>query len=79
MVCSIGVYMAQINNMATKGYEIKVLEKQIQAFKNQNQKLSLDLLELQSMHTLRGRVDSLDFVEAETISYVNINTALAQR
>jgi cell division protein FtsL len=79
VVFSLGVYMIQVNNMATKGYEMKILEKQILELKEQNQKYSLELLELQSMQSLRNRVSELSLVEAEKINYLDINTSLAQR
>ena len=70
-VLAMGVfYLSQINALATKGYAIKGLEKQIQELQNEHIKLEHQIAEESSLDSLKGRIESLHLVRAERIDYI---------
>ncbi|MBI4272924.1 hypothetical protein HY621_03670 [Candidatus Uhrbacteria bacterium] len=70
-VLAMGVfYLSQINTLATKGYVIKGLEKQIQEFQNEHIKLEHQIAQESSLDALKGRIESLHLVRAERIDYI---------
>ena len=64
-------YLLQINHIAAKGFEIKELEQQIDLVKEENEKLSLRMVELKSAGTIQGKIDMLNMVRVDKISYLN--------
>ena len=63
-------YLMQINVTATKGYQIKELEKQISQLTENNKKLNLKHIELQSMANVIEQVPSLNLVVTENIETI---------
>lgn len=67
----IGVtYLMQSSAAATKGYQIKDLEKQIQELTNDSKKLNLQYIELQSMANVIEQVPSLNLVATENLEII---------
>ncbi len=67
----IGVfYLSQINALATKGYAIKGLEKQISEFQKEHTKLEHQIARDSSLDALKGRIESLHLVRADRIDYI---------
>ena len=56
------VYLTQTNLTATRGYQIKILEKQISVLTEENQKLNLDYVALQSMDNVKKEAENLKLV-----------------
>lgn len=80
VVVSFITYLVQINAMATKGFEIRKLEDNIVALQKKNKSLQLDMIELQSMTTLKNKVRSMNLVEADEVAYYNsVGTRFAQK
>jgi cell division protein FtsL len=80
VVSFIFYYIIQINNFATDGFEVRKLEDQISALKDENKHLEFQVVELQSMTGLRERAQKLNLVDASDIRYIEITGAsLAQR
>jgi len=77
----IGVtYLMQANVSATKGYEIKDLENKVKELKEDNSKLNLKYVELQSMANIIEQVPSLNLVATENIEIITpIGSAVALR
>ncbi len=73
------VYAIQINDLATKGFAVRSLENEIAKLKEENQKLSLQLTELQTMNNVKMRAQSLNLVEVTNLKYIDITPVLAQR
>jgi|SRR3989338_842273 len=63
-------YLSQTSTVATKGYEIKQLEKQLETAKESARDLKLEATELQSLKNLQEKVKQLNFVPTEKIQYV---------
>lgn len=64
-------YLVQVNSLATKGYHISELEEKVAEIKQQNRQLEVQVLELQSMDTVRQRVTALDMVPVGTSDYLD--------
>ncbi|OGF31699.1 hypothetical protein A2533_04830 [Candidatus Falkowbacteria bacterium RIFOXYD2_FULL_35_9] len=78
-VVSIGFYLFSVNNLSTKGYEIRDLEKQVAELTDTNHKLELQMYQLQSMQNISERVGQENFVENTSIYYLDSSTVFAQR
>ena len=63
-------YLVQINSLATKGYQIKELENKIAGLKQDKADLELEALSLQSMGTVKGKVQGLGMVMAGEPEYL---------
>lgn len=64
-------YLMQTNGSATDGYKIKDLEKRSAELKQENEKLNLEYIELQSMANVVDKVSNLSLVaigDAEVVS-----------
>ncbi len=73
LICLVGVlHVVEISSMATKGFRIKEIEQKIEQFKKENEKLTLQVTELQSFDTIKEKLDSLDagMVSVAKIEYL---------
>ncbi len=68
------LYLVQVNALATKGYQIKDLEKRISEQKKQNERLQMKIIERQSLGSLQEKVDSLGLVRTERIEYLKASS-----
>jgi cell division protein FtsL len=64
------LYLVQVNRATTKGYQIRDLEKKIQAVEDSNRKIELEVAELQSLDSIEERIDKLGMVPVDHIDYV---------
>ncbi|MFA5021506.1 MAG: hypothetical protein WC508_00280 [Patescibacteria group bacterium] len=72
-------YLIQVNSLATKGYQIKELEKKISDLEQQKADLDLQTLSLQSVGALKDKVGSLGMVAVGKTDYLaDKPVALAQ-
>lgn len=72
-------YLYQVNNLATKGYEIKEVESQIQKLQTDSQKLKIRETELRSMYNLEKETQNLDLVNPTSVSYLELNGPVAMK
>lgn len=80
LVCVLGVfYIFEINNMATKGYEIKALENQMGVLKKENEKLKIQEAELKSMYNIEEKTKDLNMVVPKDVSYLNLPGDVAMK
>jgi len=66
---SLVIYLFQVNTIAAKGFHVRELEKQISQVKENNEKLKLQVVEMRSMTDLSERVENLQMVEVDKITY----------
>ncbi len=71
------IYLYQVNDLATKGFEIKEIENKIQSLEENGKKLKIKETELKSMHTIERDVEGLNLVSSKDVSYVEINGPIA--
>lgn len=69
-------YLMLINDRATKGFEIKSLEKKIAELQKTQKQLQLDAADLQSIQNIQQRMNLENFVPVANISYLK-NTGMA--
>jgi hypothetical protein len=63
-------YLVQTNSVATKGYEIKELGKQVESLKQSSRKLEVEAAELQSIKKFEQNFPANSFVAVEKIEYL---------
>jgi len=71
------VYIAQANNMATKGYQIKDIEHKIAELKKSKRDLESKSLELQSLSALTLKLNGLEMVDSKEAVYLYQNSQTA--
>ncbi|MBI4600009.1 hypothetical protein HY732_03735 [Candidatus Uhrbacteria bacterium] len=71
------VYLVQVNALATKGYEIKEIQQTITEQKKANERISLDIIQAQSIQNLQKKMDDLKLVRSEKIEYIDASASVA--
>jgi hypothetical protein len=79
LVLAGGFYLYQVNDLATKGYDIRKLETEIQDLKKQSQQFKIKEVELQSMENIERSRESLNLVSSSEFSYAQIEGPVAMR
>ena len=80
LVCAAGVfYIFEVNNLATKGYEIRNLENQLSKLKKENENLRIQEAELKSMYKIEEKTRELNMVVPKDVSYLNLPGDMAMR
>ena len=72
-------YLIQINTLATKGYSIRNLEKQIGQKQKENERLSAQIIEAQSLTALQNRIDTLKLITSHNVEYIESARPVAAR
>lgn len=70
-------YLYQVNDLATKGYEVKEVENRIKELEEEGKKLRIRETELRSMYTIEKDTEDLNLVNSENISYIEVNGPIA--
>lgn len=70
-------YLAEINGLATKGYEIKELQKQVTRLQDENKKLQMHSIETQSFAAIKPKIESMKLVQSDTVEYLESTSAVA--
>jgi len=79
LVLAGGFYLFQVNDLATKGYDIKKIENEIQDLKKQSQQNMIREVELQSMENIEKSREALDLVSSSDFSYAQIESPVAMK
>jgi cell division protein FtsL len=77
LVVLILFYAFTINRVATAGYDIKVMEKEIRDLKNGNDELKIKISELKSMAILEDKALEMGMKKPEKVDYLNVTAGLA--
>lgn len=72
-------YLWEVNDLATKGFEIRDLEKQIQELAKNNKRMQIREVELKSMYNIEKSSRDLNLVSPQNITYLEINGPVAMR
>ncbi len=64
-------YSVATSNVSTKGYEMKVVERQIAELKEHNQQLKLSIAQYRSLDRIEKRITALGMVPVDTIQYIS--------
>jgi hypothetical protein len=77
-ICLTGVfYLAQINDMATKGFKMKELEEKQTMLKENIKKTELQVADMQSMQKLEERIGNLNMASVAKVQYVSSTGSVA--
>lgn len=72
-------YLYQVNDMATKGIEMKKAESRIKELQQARDEMQIKEVELKSMYNLEKEVKDLDLVNTAEISYLEVHGPVAMR
>lgn len=72
-------YLYQVNDLASKGYDLKKLQVQMADLKSNNEKNRIKEAELMSMYNMEKATRDLNFVSQQNISYLEINDSVAMK
>jgi hypothetical protein len=72
-------YLYQVNDLATKGFEIKKVENKIENLREKRKKLKIQETELKSMYNLEKEVKDMNLVNCSSISYIEHEGPLAMK
>ena len=80
LVCAAGgFYIFEVNNLATKGYEIRNLENQLNKSRKENEALRIQEAELKSMYKIEEKTKDLNMVAPKDVSYLNLPGDVAMK
>ncbi|MDQ1283673.1 MAG: hypothetical protein QG620_21 [Patescibacteria group bacterium] len=72
-------YLYQVNDLATKGYEIKESEIRIQNLERENKKMQIREVELRSMYNIENAAMDLDLVSSSKTDYLEADGPVAMK
>lgn len=64
------LFLVQVFQSSTTGYEVSALETQIEELKEENKKLEIQAAELQSLDSIEASVQEINMVPVENIVYI---------
>ncbi len=80
LICAAGVfYIFEVNNLATKGYEIRDLETKLNGLRKENETFRIQAAELKSMYKIEEKTKELNMVVPEDVSYLNLPGDVAMK
>jgi hypothetical protein len=80
LVCLLGVfYIFEVNNIATKGYEIKSFENRLEDLRKENERLKIQAAESKSMYNIEEKTKELNMVVPKDISYLSLPGNVAMK
>lgn len=65
------VYLWKTNNIAVKGYEMRDLEQNVAELKRENELLSIQATQLETLQHVQDKVGELGLVPVEKIEYIS--------
>lgn len=65
------LYLKNVNNLATKGYEIKAKEEKLENFRAQNQRLKIELAKVRRLDSLDEFAKSQNLVKIKKASFLS--------
>jgi len=72
------VFLSHSNRVATKGYELKILQDKRQDLLRKNEVLSMQIADLQTLESLANDNTIRTMVKAERPKYIRTDTAVAK-
>uniref|UniRef100_A0A7C4QXP4 Cell division protein FtsL n=1 Tax=candidate division CPR3 bacterium TaxID=2268181 RepID=A0A7C4QXP4_UNCC3 len=72
-------YLAQSNQIATKGYTLQELEKSQSKILSENERLQVEAARLESLNKAASKAKDLSMVPVKELKYFNNTSSLAQK
>lgn len=79
IIASGSVYLYQVNDLATKGFEMKEVENRIAGLEKEGKKMEIREVELRSMYNIEESTKDLNLVNAQNVTYVEMNSPVAMK
>jgi len=79
IVGSIGAYLFEVNRIAAQGFQIRELENQIYSMQEENEKLSIQMVEMQSMSAVESRIENMAMIPVDNIAYYDSASPVVAR
>jgi hypothetical protein len=73
------VYLYQVNDLATKGYEIRDIENRIQVLEKESKKMKIKEVELRSMYNIEKSTQELNLISPKSVTYVEMDSSVAMK
>ena len=73
------LYLIQTSALATKGYDITDLQRQVRGLEHDTQSLDWQIAQYQSMGSIQERLKAMDLVAATDVNYVSAGAVVAKR
>ncbi|PJA88430.1 MAG: hypothetical protein CO139_03145 [Candidatus Moranbacteria bacterium CG_4_9_14_3_um_filter_36_9] len=73
------VYLYQVNDISTKGFEVREVENKIQDLKKENKKMQIEEVELRSLENIEKAKEELNLVNPVSVSYLEIKSPMAMK
>ena len=74
-----GLYLFQVNNVAVQGIDMREAEIKIHNLKSEKKKMEIKEVELKSMYQIEKSTKDLDLVNADTVSYMELDNSVAMK
>lgn len=71
LIVALFAYVWQINSLATYGYQVRELEKEVADLKNTNKQLENQSANLRSLDGLKKKLDQLSLVPVANVQYLS--------
>jgi hypothetical protein len=72
-------YLYQVNDLATKGFEMKEAENRIAQLEKEGKKMEIREVELRSMYNIEESTKDLNLINAQNVTYVEMNSPVAMK
>jgi len=72
-------YLYQVNDLATKGFEIKEYENRLKELEKENKKMKIREVELRSMYHLEESTRDMDLVVPKSMTYLELKSPVAMK
>lgn len=79
IVLSGGIYLYQVNDLATKGFEMRDLELRIAQLKKEGKNIEIKEVELRSMYNLEKTAENMETISPQNVSYIEITGPVAMK
>lgn len=73
------LYLRDVNNLATKGYEIKEKEERLENLKAQSQRLKIELAEVRRLDSLDEFAENQNLVKIKKVHFLSVPGELVAR
>jgi hypothetical protein len=77
VVCLVVMYIAVVNNISLRGFEVGEIQKQVKIAREDNRDKQLFISELQSSERINKLTTRLDMVKVDSVEYIRLDRSFA--
>ena len=79
LIACVGLYIYQVNVAASKSFELRQLEKQVERLQDTVASLEYKVTELKSIHSLEERIQGMGYVPLANVRYLDVSPQVAAK